>query len=61
MKELIIVTKMRNLFTEFPLHIRGLYGSTPYPQKYETVVQVSVKLGMIKVDLQNRMQRFISQ
>ena len=38
---------MRKLFTEFPLHIPGLYGSTPYLQKYETVVQVSVKLGII--------------
>ena len=38
---------MRKLFTEFPLHIQGLYGSTPYLQKYETVVQVSVKLGII--------------
>ena len=42
-----IVKKMRKLFTEFPLHILGLYGSTPYLQKYETVVQVSVKLGII--------------
>ena len=38
---------MRKLFTEFSLHIPGLYGSTPYLQKYETVVQVSVKLGII--------------
>ena len=38
---------MRKLFTEFPLHIPGLYGSTPYLQKYETVVQASVKLGII--------------
>ena len=38
---------MRKLFTEFPLHIPGLYGFTPYLQKYETVVQASVKLGII--------------
>ena len=38
---------MRKLFTEFPLYIPGLYGSTPYVQKYETAVQVSVKLGII--------------
>ena len=38
---------MRKLFTEFPLHIQGLYGSTPHLQKYETVVQVSVKLGIM--------------
>ena len=38
---------MQKLFTEFPLHIPGLYGSTPYLQKYETTIQVSVKLGII--------------
>ena len=38
---------MRKLFTEFPLHIPGLYRSTPYLLKYKTVVQVSVKLGIM--------------
>ena len=37
---------MQKLLTEFPLHIPGLHGSTPYLQKYETTVQVSVKLGI---------------
>ena len=38
---------MPKLFTEFPLHIPGLYGSTLYLQRYETIVEVSVKLGII--------------
>ena len=36
---------MRKLFTEFPLHIPGLYRSTL--QKYKTVVQVSVNIGIM--------------
>ena len=45
--ERISSKRCENLFNEFPLHIQGLYGSTPYLQKYETVVQVSVKHGII--------------
>ena len=45
--ERISSKRCENLFTEFPLHIQGLYGSKPYLQKYETVVQVSVKRGII--------------
>ena len=36
----------KKFFSEFPLHIPALYGSTPYLLKNETVVQ-SVKLGII--------------
>ena len=45
--ERISSKRCKNLFTEFPLHIQGLYGSKPYLQKYETAVQVSVKRGII--------------
>ena len=39
--------RCEKVFAEFPLHIPASYGSTPYLLKNETVVQVSVKLGII--------------
>ena len=45
--ERISPQRCEKVFAEFPLHIPALYGSTPYLLKNETVVQVSVKLGII--------------
>ena len=45
--ERISPQRCEKCFAEFPLHILALYGSTPYLLKNETVVQVSVKLGII--------------
>ena len=45
--ERISPKRCEKVFAEFPLHIPALYGSTPYLLKNETVVQVSVKLGII--------------
>ena len=46
-RERISPQRCEKVFAEFPLHIPDLYGSTPYLLKNETVVQVSVKLGII--------------
>ena len=46
-RERISSQRCENFFAEFPWHIPALYGSTPYLLKNETVVQVSVKLGII--------------
>ena len=45
--ERISSQRCENFSLSFLYIFRVLYGSTPYLQKYETVVQVSVKLGII--------------
>ena len=44
--ERISPQRCEKVFDEFPLHIPALYGSTPSLLKNETVVRVSVKLGI---------------
>ena len=45
--ERISPQKCEKVLAEFLSHIPGLYGSSPYLLKNKTVVQVSVKLGII--------------
>ena len=47
--ERISPQRCEKVFDEFPLHIPALYGSTPYLLKNETVVLVSVKLGIVLI------------